>query len=116
LYLDEVGNTEKDDPYYFGFTPLKDVQRRPGQEIATHTFSHYYCLEEGQTPDQFRADIDAAVAVAARQGIELRASYFRVTNMLRSISKSRVVGLYARSGATTLRGYTGRLYPMSNSC
>jgi peptidoglycan/xylan/chitin deacetylase (PgdA/CDA1 family) len=76
LYLDEVGNTEKDDPYYFGFTLLKDVQRCPGQEIATHTFSHYYCLEEGQTPDQFKADIDAAVAVAARQGIELKSIVF----------------------------------------
>ena len=78
LYLDEVGNSEKDDPYYFGFTLLKDIQRCPGQEIATHTFSHYYCLEEGQTPDQFKADIDAAVVVAVRQGIELKLSLIHI--------------------------------------
>lgn len=75
-YLNEIGNNEKDDPYYFGFSLLKEVQSRPNQEIATHTFSHYYCLEEGQTPDQFKADIDAAVAVAARQRIELKSIVF----------------------------------------
>jgi peptidoglycan/xylan/chitin deacetylase (PgdA/CDA1 family) len=75
-YLDEIGNNEKDDPYYFGFTLLKAIQSCPGQEIATHTFSHYYCLEEGQTPDQFKADIDTAVAVARRQGIELKSIVF----------------------------------------
>jgi peptidoglycan/xylan/chitin deacetylase (PgdA/CDA1 family) len=72
-YLDEVGNNEKDDPHYFGFSLLKEIQSRSSQEIATHTFSHYYCLEQGQTPDQFKADIDAAVVAAERQGIKLRA-------------------------------------------
>lgn len=75
-YLDEIGSSEKDDPYYFGFTLLKELQSRPSQEIATHTFSHYYCLEEGQTEDQFQADIDAAIAVAARQGITLKSIVF----------------------------------------
>jgi peptidoglycan/xylan/chitin deacetylase (PgdA/CDA1 family) len=75
-YLDEIGRDDNDDPHYFGFKLLKRIQSCPGQEIATHTFSHYYCLEEGQTPDQFKADIDAAVTVARRQGIELKSIVF----------------------------------------
>ena len=39
-----------------------------GREIATHTFSHYYCLEPGLTPEAFRHDLEAAVAAAARLG------------------------------------------------
>lgn len=75
-YLDEVGQSERDDPHYFGFSLLKGIQACPGQEIATHTFSHYYCLEEGQTPEEFKADTDAAIAVARRQNIELKSVVF----------------------------------------
>jgi peptidoglycan/xylan/chitin deacetylase (PgdA/CDA1 family) len=75
-YLGEVGNNEREDPYYFGISLLKAVKDCPGQEIATHTFSHYYCLEQGQTPDQFGADIDAATAAAGRRGIELKSIVF----------------------------------------
>jgi peptidoglycan/xylan/chitin deacetylase (PgdA/CDA1 family) len=75
-YLAEIGHNDTDDPHYFGFRLLKNIQSCPGQEIATHTFSHYYCLEEGQTPSQFKADIDAAIAVARRQGIELKSIVF----------------------------------------
>jgi peptidoglycan/xylan/chitin deacetylase (PgdA/CDA1 family) len=75
-YLDEVGQSERDDPHYFGFSLLKKIQACPSQEIATHTFSHYYCLEEGQTPKQFKADIDAAISVARRQNIELKSIVF----------------------------------------
>jgi hypothetical protein len=75
-YLDEVGNNEKDDPHYFGFSLLKEIKNRASQEIATHTFSHYYCLEQGQRPDQFKADLDAAVTAADRKGIELKSIVF----------------------------------------
>jgi len=75
-YLNEVGQNERDDPHYFGFSLLKKIQACPGQEIATHTFSHYYCLEEGQTSNEFKADIEAAILVARRQGIELKSIVF----------------------------------------
>src|SRR5688572_25767733 len=38
------------------------IKKTPGQEIGTHTFSHYYCLEDGQTAESFDADIKSAVA------------------------------------------------------
>jgi hypothetical protein len=48
----------------------------PGQEIGTHTFSHYYCLEPGQDLQAFRADLDAATRAAARLGIRPRSLVF----------------------------------------
>jgi peptidoglycan/xylan/chitin deacetylase (PgdA/CDA1 family) len=75
-YLSEAGHDEKDDPHYFGFSLLKKIQACPSQEIATHTFSHYYCLEDGQSPNEFRADIEAAIAVARRKGIDLKSIVF----------------------------------------
>ena len=39
--------------------------------MASHTFSHFYCLEDGQSEDDFRADLAAAQAIAAQLGLTL---------------------------------------------
>jgi len=74
--LPELGPDEITDPYYYGHKLVTQISQVPGQEVATHTFSHYYCLEPGQTPEDFRADLMAAVAVARQQGYELRSLVF----------------------------------------
>ncbi len=74
--LPELGPDEAADPYYYGASLLAQVRRAPGQEVATHTFSHYYCREPGQTPDDFRADLLAALSVAHERGDELRSLVF----------------------------------------
>ncbi len=74
--LPELGPDEAADPYYFGLSLLRQIAAVPGQEIATHTFSHYYCLEPGQTPAAFRADLAAAVAAARQQGYALHSLVF----------------------------------------
>jgi hypothetical protein len=43
---------------------IKQLIKTPGQELATHTYSHYYCLEQGQTREQFAADLDKVIEVA----------------------------------------------------
>lgn len=60
---DDVGVDEAEDPLHFGASIIEKIGTYPGQEIATHTFSHYYCLESGQTSKQFEADIKAAVKI-----------------------------------------------------
>jgi peptidoglycan/xylan/chitin deacetylase (PgdA/CDA1 family) len=65
--LGDVGESERDDPFHFAPSLIRRIADTPGQEIATHTFSHYYCCEPGQTVDQFRADLDAACRVARRR-------------------------------------------------
>ena len=74
--LPELGPDEAADPYYYGHSLLEQIRRVPGQEVATHTFSHYYCREPGQTPDDFRADLQAALAVAQEQGYHLQSLVF----------------------------------------
>jgi hypothetical protein len=71
-----LGRDEDSDPYRFGPSLLRQVQAAANQEIGTHTFSHFYCLEQGGTPDAFRADLAAAKAVAQRRQIELRSIAF----------------------------------------
>ena len=61
--LAEVGADERDDPFHFAPSLIQRIAASPGQEIATHTFGHYYCLEDGATADALRDDLAAAVAV-----------------------------------------------------
>lgn len=75
-YLDEVGEDERRDPYYFGASLVSRIRQTPGQEIGTHTLSHFYCLEEGQTDHAFRADLSAAITIAQRHGIILKSIVF----------------------------------------
>lgn len=56
-YLDETGANEKADPCRLGASLDRQKRDAPRQEIGTHTFSHYYCLE-GAGKDSFRAYLE----------------------------------------------------------
>ncbi|MBL8214969.1 MAG: polysaccharide deacetylase family protein [Bryobacterales bacterium] len=71
-YKEPLGPDEAHDPLHYAPSLIERIRECPRQEMATHTFSHYYCMEEGQTPEMFRADMKAAVAIAADRGFTLR--------------------------------------------
>jgi glycosyltransferase involved in cell wall biosynthesis/peptidoglycan/xylan/chitin deacetylase (PgdA/CDA1 family) len=75
-YAETIGDGEHDDPLHYAGSLIDQIAQCPRQEIATHTFSHYYCLEPGQTLPSFKSDLRSAVAIAAERGIELRSIVF----------------------------------------
>ncbi len=62
-FLDKIGEDERSDPFHYAPSLLQTIAETSGQEIASHTFSHYYCLEAGQTEKAFEADLQAAAAI-----------------------------------------------------
>ena len=62
-HLEEVGKNEESAPCFFAPSLIKEIQSYENQEIATHTFSHYYCNETGADIDSFRKDLRAAKRV-----------------------------------------------------
>src|SRR6476660_3556153 len=56
-YEEPVGQDEAEDPLHFGGSLIDEIANCPGQEIASHTFSHYYCCEPGQDAEAFSADL-----------------------------------------------------------
>lgn len=98
-YLDEVGSSEASDPYYFGASLIERIAKTPGQEIATHTLSHYYCLEEGQTDATFEADLQAAIALGKRRGINMRSIVFP-----RNQYADKHLGICHKHGIVAYRG------------
>ena len=76
-YLHSKTITDKDFKiYYAGFELIKSIKNSKFQEIATHTFSHYYCLEKGQTIIEFKDDIQKAIDIAKYNNIETKTIIF----------------------------------------
>jgi hypothetical protein len=75
-YLSEIGPDEAGDPHWFGASLVDRIAQCLGQEIATHTMSHFYCLEPGASLDSFAADLDAACRVAQARGLTPRSIVF----------------------------------------
>lgn len=52
-----VGENEDMDPHHFAHSLIKEIKQVPGQEIGTHTFSHFYTLEPGANQVAFSRDL-----------------------------------------------------------
>jgi len=73
--INEVGENEMEDPLRLALSLIKQI-KNSGQEIASHTFSHFYCLEPGQTLQDFKEDLICAKSIAEKNGIELKSIVF----------------------------------------
>jgi hypothetical protein len=74
--MKSVGDNHQVDCYHYAPQLIRLIQQYPEQEIGCHTFSHYYCLEPGQTIADFRADLVAAIKIAKKYGIQLTSFVF----------------------------------------
>jgi peptidoglycan/xylan/chitin deacetylase (PgdA/CDA1 family) len=67
---------ETSDSVFFARSLVRAIANTPNQEIGSHTFSHYYCLEQGHDVDSFEEDLLAARFAARPVGRELRSLVF----------------------------------------
>lgn len=75
-HFEHLGDNFENDKYHYAPVLIKNILECPEHEIGTHTFSHYYCLEQGQTLESFRADIENAILIAKKHGITLTSLVF----------------------------------------
>ncbi len=98
-YIKSLGKNETEDPYHFAPSLIRMIMQKEQHEIATHTFSHYYCLEEGQTAEQFQADLVAAKKSAKKIGVEFKSIVFP-----RNQYHSEYLQICRTEGLTAFRG------------
>lgn len=95
----KVGENEQDDPYHFAPSLIDLILKTPHQELGTHTFSHYYCNEEGQSITQFNSDLRAAQDIAKENfGITLKSLVFPRNQM-----NSRYLEIAKQNGIKVVR-------------
>lgn len=97
-YIDRIGPDERGDPWHFAPSLIRQIAKA-GQEIGCHTFSHYYCVEPGQTVDDFSADLVAARQAAKAMGLALLSLVFP-----RNQYNREYLAACAREGIATFRG------------
>jgi hypothetical protein len=73
--MNSIGESEMDDIYHYSSSLIQLLQQHPKQEIASHTFSHYYCLE-GASLQSFEEDMKAAKEIASNYNIHLKSIVF----------------------------------------
>lgn len=55
---------------------IEKIRTTPGLEIGSHTFSHFYCLADGQCATEFEEDLKAHIRLAADRGLTLTSLVF----------------------------------------
>ena len=70
-WFSRIGSDEESAPCFYGASLIRRIAESAGQEIGSHTFSHYYCREGGQTVEQFRLDMAAAKKIAEDHGYDV---------------------------------------------
>lgn len=104
--LDKIGQDESEAPLYFGRSLVDQIVQTEGQEIASHTYGHVYALEPGMTEAAWRADLEAAQAIASQAGHTLTSIVFP-----RNQFSEAHVQIAKDCGMTAYRGVPrGRVY------
>lgn len=63
-YGERTGEDEARDPVHYGASLISEILATPRQELGTHTFSHFFCLEPGENmAGAFAADLASARAI-----------------------------------------------------
>ncbi len=105
-----IKNSTLDSKYHFAPEIINKIQKYPNQEIATHTLSHYYCTQKGQTIDEFESDLDMAIRVAKSRGIDTKTLVFP-----RDEWQEEYLDILSRYGIECYRGnITPWLYKATN--
>lgn len=94
-YFDLINNDTLN--FFFAKKLIEIINDYPNQEIGTHTFSHYYTLENGQKISQFNDDIIYAIDIAKKNNIVLNSIVFprnQYTDKHVSICKSAGISVF----------------------
>ena len=83
--------------YHFAPECIELISETPHQEIGTHTFSHYYALEDGQVDEQFKKDLESVILVQSSVAQKCRSIVFprnQFDNKHLKIAKSLGIDFY----------------------
>lgn len=118
----------RDHPDLFFARPLvQQILATPGQELATHTYSHFYCGDPAATPEQFAADLACAQDVAAELGVRCRSLVFprnQLVGKFLSVLPGAGIEVYRgntehwlyQSGDAVKGGIAGRALRFADAC
>ena len=64
-------STKANRHHFFALNLIKSILNNNGQEIGTHTYSHYYCNEKNRSVEALNADLQNAFKIASKTETKL---------------------------------------------
>ena len=112
---------------FFARHLVEHILATDGQELATHTYSHFYCKETGVTTRQFAADLDHAQGMAADIGAKVRSIVMprnQIAPDFLSVLPKAGIEVYRgnqahwlyRNGNDVIGGIAGRAVRFADAC
>jgi hypothetical protein len=118
----------KQNPRLFFARPLVErILDTDGQELATHTYSHFYCDRPGATPDQLVDDLLCARSIAAEMGAGFQTLIFprnQIVPVFLAVLPEAGIRVYRgnaghwlyRRGDAVPGGQAGRIARFADAC
>ncbi|MCO6462370.1 MAG: polysaccharide deacetylase family protein [Saprospiraceae bacterium] len=97
--IEEVGNNEIEDPYHFASSIIAKILKCPNQEIASHTYSHLFHLEDNINFKDIENDIVSFKAITESLNVPINTIIFP-----RNQYSHESLDLYYENGFQFFRG------------
>jgi len=95
-----IGDSATDDKYHYGHHLIEQIIATPNQELASHTFSHYYGIDgQKNNPDIFAADCLAFKTAMTKFNTKVTSIVFP-----RNQTTAEALRVCQEQGLTTYRG------------
>lgn len=112
---------------FFARPLVEQIRATTGQELATHTYSHFYCNEAGATPEQFAADLACARSIAADMWVNLHSVVLprnQIDDRFLSVLPKAGIQVYRgngehwlyKNGDAVVGGIAGRIARFADAC
>jgi hypothetical protein len=112
---------------FFARPLVEQILATKGQELATHTYSHFYCNEAGATPAQFAADLACARSLGADMGVDFRSAVLprnQIVEEFLSVLPDAGIEVYRgnaehwlyQNGDAVVGGIAGRVARFADAC
>ena len=117
----------RDNPnLFFARSLVESILDASEQEVASHSYSHFFCGEPGATPEQFAADLICASEIGAELGIQYRSFVFPRNQIKEDYLKELLKAGYSvfrgnkdywlyRDGHSVVGGIAGRSIRMADA-
>tara|TARA_A100001011_G_scaffold16199_1_gene16781 strand:- start:7941 stop:8894 length:954 start_codon:yes stop_codon:yes gene_type:complete len=104
--LNKIGKNEKEDPYHYGYSLVNQIIDTKGMELASHSFSHFYCKEKNFSEESFDSDLKASISSLNNLGVKPK-SYIFCRNQFEDFH----LNVLSNNGFKTFRGNEkGRIF------
>lgn len=111
-YQNNVLESIKEGEYDLFFAPdiIDKLKSFDNIEIATHTFTHYFCCEDGQNVEQFAADLEQVKSLSDQLGTDVKSIVFPKNQV-----DDKYLEVCASYGISSYRGVAANFFSSSNN-